>query len=151
MAGARGGGPRCEPRLAQLARRLKRAEARDRGGGRSRGRTATVDIVAARRRLRIEASRFADLPAEIALRLLGRAMAGAGDEGPVELGKLEALKCAALAAQTAAKARFRRTLGRRRCDADRRVELIVERAPPRRAASLNQAATRAAQAMRKTR
>ena len=34
------------------------------------------------------------LPAEVALRLLGRAIARAGDEGPVELGKLEALHAA---------------------------------------------------------
>ncbi len=34
-----------------------------------------------------ETARFADLPAEVALRLLGRAIAHAGDEGPVELGQ----------------------------------------------------------------
>ena len=49
-----------------------------------------------------------ELPAEVALRLLGRAIACAGNEGPVELGKLEALH-AGLAASPAA-VRFRRTL-----------------------------------------
>ncbi len=39
----------------------------------------------------LPAGRFAELPAEVALRLLGRAIARAGNEGPVELGKLEAL------------------------------------------------------------
>ena len=34
-------------------------------------------------------TQFASLPAEVALRLLGRAIAHAGDEGPVELAKLE--------------------------------------------------------------
>lgn len=38
-----------------------------------------------------EAAPFLDLPAEVGLRLLGRAIAHTGDEGPVELGKLEAL------------------------------------------------------------
>src|SRR4029077_7539903 len=36
-------------------------------------------------------SGFAELPAEVALRLLGRAITASGNEGPVELGKLEAL------------------------------------------------------------
>ncbi len=34
---------------------------------------------------------FARLPDEIAIRLLGQAIAQVGDEGPVELGKLESL------------------------------------------------------------
>ncbi len=34
-------------------------------------------------------AQFANLPAEVALRLLGRAIAHTGDEGPVELAKLE--------------------------------------------------------------
>src|SRR5262249_39048082 len=78
----------------------------------------------------IEASRFADLPAEIALRLLGRAVARVGDEGPVELGKLEALKCAVDRAQTASEQRFRRTLAGAVVTLTDR-QLIVERAPPR--------------------
>ena len=38
-----------------------------------------------------DADRFRALPAEVGLRLLGRAVARTGDEGPVELGKLESL------------------------------------------------------------
>ena len=59
----------------------------------------------------IDAERFSDLPAEVALRLLGRAIAQAGNEGPVELGKLEALY-AALARPRCGRepARLRRTL-----------------------------------------
>src|SRR6185312_2163611 len=52
------------------------------------------------------------LPAEVVLRLIGRAIARTGDEGPVELGKLESL-CAGLGASLAAYSgatRFRRTL-----------------------------------------
>lgn len=116
-------------RLAQLARRLKRAEgaieaAVDRAMG-----ELTVELPRSHS-FAIEARRFADLPDEIALRLLGRAVTQAGDEGPVELGKLEALKCAIDSAQTAGERRFRRTLaGAVVTLADR--QLIVERAPPR--------------------
>ena len=80
---------------------------------------------------------YADLPSEIALRLLGRAVAQAGNEGPVELGKLEALH-AALTAATAQKgraARFRRTLaGALVTFAD---EITIERAPARRSGGPN--------------
>jgi tRNA(Ile)-lysidine synthase len=83
----------------------------------------------------IEAGRFAQLPSEVALRLLGRAIAENGDEGPVELGKLESLKCGLDAAQKARNPRFRRTL------AGAIVTLtggriVVERAPPRRRKAL---------------
>src|SRR5215213_5909651 len=58
------------------------------------------------------AAGFADLPAEISLRLLGRAVGQMANEGPVELGKLEALHAALIAAmiQKGGPARFRRTL-----------------------------------------
>jgi tRNA(Ile)-lysidine synthase len=79
-------------------------------------------------------ARLAQLPAEIVLRLLGRAIAAVGDEGPVELGKLEALYgalCAELAASSGT-ARFRRTLAGAviTSQGDR---LLIERAPARRA------------------
>ncbi len=51
-------------------------------------------------------AQFAGLPAEVALRLLGRAIAHAGDEGPVELAKLESLYDALRQADS----RLRRTL-----------------------------------------
>ena len=53
-----------------------------------------------------QASAFFELPEELALRLLGRAIDGAGNEGPVELGKLEAL----FEALCSAGGRFRRTI-----------------------------------------
>ena len=72
---------------------------------------------------------YAGLPAEVSLRLLGRALAAAGDEGPVELGKLEALH-AALAASPGDRP-FRRTLaGAVVSRTEGRV--LVERAPARR-------------------
>jgi tRNA(Ile)-lysidine synthase len=79
--------------------------------------------------IELAAAPFAKLPGELALRLLGRAIASAGNEGPVELGKLEAL-CAALAASPNT-ARFRRTLAGAvvTCSGGR---LVVERAPARR-------------------
>jgi tRNA(Ile)-lysidine synthase len=77
--------------LARLAARMRRAE-------------ATIEFAAAAARaalapgrwpergpIAFDAVRFHDLPAEVALRVLGRAVAHAGREGPVELGKLEVL------------------------------------------------------------
>jgi tRNA(Ile)-lysidine synthase len=79
---------------------------------------------------------FAKLPEEIALRLLGRAVAWTGDEGPVELGKLEALMAAMPAPLSVARhkgshlSRFRRTLAGAivTLTGDR---LTIERAPAR--------------------
>lgn len=115
--------------FAQLARRLKRAEGAIEAAVDRAMNELTVEL-SPPGSLCIEASRFADLPAEIALRLLGRAVARAGDEGPVELGKLEALKCAVDRAQTAREGRFRRTLAGAVVTLTDR-QLIVERAPPR--------------------
>ena len=72
---------------------------------------------------------FLDLPAEVGLRLLGRAIAHCGDEGPIELGKLEALHDALrLAPQP------RRTLaGAMVTLAGNRLR--IERAPARRTAA----------------
>jgi tRNA(Ile)-lysidine synthase len=113
--------------LARLAARVRRVEA-----------TVEFAVAAARAALApapwpergpvvFAAAQFADLPAEVALRLLGRAVAHTGDEGPVELGKLELLYDALR--QT--RAPLRRTLaGALISLAGGR--LMVERAPPRR-------------------
>jgi tRNA(Ile)-lysidine synthase len=85
----------------------------------------------------MDAEDFCGLPDEIGLRVLERAVDSTGDEGPVELGKLEALFCAltdAIKGSLAAPqdmARFRRTLAGAVVSLDR-GELRVERAPPRR-------------------
>ncbi len=74
-----------------------------------------------------ETVRFASLPAEVALRLLGRAVAHTGNEGPVELGKLESL----YDSLGQAHAGLRRTLaGAQITLAGGRIS--VERAPSRR-------------------
>jgi tRNA(Ile)-lysidine synthase len=103
-------------RLALLARRLRRAD-------------ETIELaVGAPGRIVIDAEKFAALPAEVALRVLGRAIVQCDAEGPIRLGRLEALQ---EALRTADRGRLRRTLagalitllpGR----------LLVERAPPRR-------------------
>ena len=116
-------------RLALLARRLRRLEAAleaavDRAAQPARGWESG--------RVEVEAPHFKALPAEVALRLLGRAITIVGNEGPVELAKLEALH-AAMTAEKPPRARFRRTL------AGAMVTLApegltVERAPARRIA-----------------
>ena len=116
------------PRLALLARRLARANA------------AIEDIADAMHetllrpgnpgQLVFDAAFFLHIPDEMALRVLGRAIAKRGDEGPVELGKLETLYEALQADYGAGTARFRRTLaGALVTREDDR--LTVERAPPR--------------------
>jgi tRNA(Ile)-lysidine synthase len=115
-------------RLAVLARRMARAD---------QAIEAAVDDAEARLSRDaggavVLSSRYAELPAEIALRLLGRAVAKVGHEGPVELGKLETLH-AALAAAIAQKtrpARFRRTLAGAMVTFG--GEITVEAAPARR-------------------
>jgi tRNA(Ile)-lysidine synthase len=112
--------------LARLAVRMRRAEA-----------TIEFAVAAARAALApqpwpergpvaFETPRFADLPAEVALRLLGRAIAHAGDEGPVELAKLEAL----YDALRRSRAPLRRTLAGAVITLAG-GKLTVERAPPR--------------------
>jgi tRNA(Ile)-lysidine synthase len=58
----------------------------------------------------IDAAAYVGLPAEIGLRLLGRALDRLGHEGPVELGKLETLQAELDAARNAGNGRFRRSL-----------------------------------------
>jgi tRNA(Ile)-lysidine synthase len=114
-------------RLSALARRLRRAdEAIEIAVDAAQ---AAVSRPPAHDGLRVEldAALFDRLPPEIALRLLGRAVSACGDEGPVELGKLEAL-LDALAARTGA---FRRTLAGAMVTC-RSGRIVVETAPPRR-------------------
>ncbi|WP_231711279.1 tRNA lysidine(34) synthetase TilS [Xanthobacter dioxanivorans] len=79
---------------------------------------------------RLDRAGFADLPEEIALRLIGRALAHAGTEGPVELAKLEVLTQALRVAAENGPAPFRRTLAGALV-AIRGGEVTVTSAPPR--------------------
>ncbi|MBV9968636.1 MAG: tRNA lysidine(34) synthetase TilS [Xanthobacteraceae bacterium] len=114
-------------RLVYLARRVRRSEtaietavcaAFERLGSRAAGHAIAFD-----------AAGWRELPAEIALRLIGRAVGQVGDEGPVELGKLEALYDSLAAAFSTG--RFRRTLAGAMVSLQR-GRVMVERAPPRR-------------------
>jgi tRNA(Ile)-lysidine synthase len=120
--------------LALLARRLRRAEAAI---------EMAVGVAAAalsegpwpdRGPIGFDAEKFARLPAEVALRLLGRVIAHTGDEGSVQLGKLEALHSALDVAFGSAKAG--ESTGLRRTLAGALVtltatRLVVDRAPAR--------------------
>jgi tRNA(Ile)-lysidine synthase len=117
-------------RLAQLARRLGRADAAIELAVDAAAAALSPEPWSERGTVAFDAQAFARLPAEVALRLLGRAIAHRGDEGPVELGKLEAL-AEALGAATAQAVPFRRTLAGAVVTL-RRGRLLVERAPARR-------------------
>lgn len=117
-------------RLSALARRLGRAEQalarateQALAGLCRKGSTGPGELV-------MDGIGFAGLPAEIALRVLGRAIGQIGREGPVELGKLERLLAAVLESG-ATRARMRRTLAGAMITVDAE-KIVVERAPPRR-------------------
>jgi tRNA(Ile)-lysidine synthase len=116
--------------LGLLAGRLRRAEAAI---------EMAVDVAMAalseapwpaRGPIGFDAEKFARLPAEVALRLLGRVITYAGDEGPVELGKLEALYMALGEANSSESVRFRRTLAGAMVTLTA-TRLVVDRAPAR--------------------
>ena len=116
-------------RLAVLAQRLRRADraiesAVDRAEADLAGQAGEGTVA-------LDAAGFSALPAEIALRLLGRLVARLGDEGPVELSKLESLNAALKSAQNAAQPRFRRSLAGALVTLSG-VKILVERAPARR-------------------
>ena len=113
--------------LARLAARMRRAEATIEFAVAAARAAWTAEPWRERGPIVFEAVRYNDLPAEVALRLLSRAIAHAGNEGPVELGKLELL----LEALRQARGPLRRTLAGAlvTLTGDR---LTVERAPPRR-------------------
>ena len=119
--------------LSRLAARMRRAEAALEFAVAAAHAALAPPPWSNRGPIAFERARFADLPAEVALRLLGRAIAHAGDEGPVELGKLEALH----EALRRAPGRLRRTLAGAlvTLEADR---LAVDRAPARRSAAMRQ-------------
>jgi tRNA(Ile)-lysidine synthase len=117
-------------RLARLARRLRRADqAIEAAVDRAMADLASGDGES----IVLQVGKYAGLPDEIALRLIGRAVARLGQEGPVELGKLEAMT-AALATALSEKGdnqRFGRTLaGASVALAGGRI--VVARAPARR-------------------
>jgi tRNA(Ile)-lysidine synthase len=117
-------------RFALLARRVRRAEAAIEFAVAAAAAALSAGAWSERGPIALEAEGFAVLPAEVALRLLGRAIARVGDEGPVQLGKLESLADALTAASTAG-VRFRRTLAGAAVTLGSN-RITVERAPARR-------------------
>ena len=118
-------------RLSLLARRLRRAEAAI---------ETAVDVAmeplsqgpwSDRGPIVFDADQFDRLPAEVALRLLGRAIARTGDEGSIQLGKLETLYEALRMASTSKASRWRRTLAGALVTLGG-TRLAIERAPARR-------------------
>jgi tRNA(Ile)-lysidine synthase len=119
-------------RLAALARRVQRVE------------ETLLQVMAAANNqvapgpwpaegpVTMQTDMFAGLPREVAIRLLGRAIAWTGNEGPVELGKLETF-CDEMARALRDSTKFRRTLAGAVVTVDR-DKVTVERAPPRRTA-----------------
>jgi tRNA(Ile)-lysidine synthase len=114
-------------RLSLLARRLKRA---DNAIEAAVARAETDLAVPCGQGLAFDAARYAELPAEVGLRLLGHALDRVGDEGPVELAKLEALKSALDGAQMGKNGHFRRTLAGALVTLAGKA-IMIERAPRR--------------------
>jgi tRNA(Ile)-lysidine synthase len=116
-------------RLALLARRLRRADAAIEAAVEAAAAVVAETPLSGRGPFTLDAGKLSGLPAEVALRVLGRAIALAGDEGPLQLGKLEALY-EALHAAMVDKVRQRRTLAGAliTCAGSR---ISVETAPPR--------------------
>jgi tRNA(Ile)-lysidine synthase len=118
--------PQC---LVRLAHRVRRSEA---------AHEAVVDWAARRaglaadaRKAMFSSAEWNVFPAEIALRLLGRAIGTIGTEGPVEFGKLEAMSEALRAALAAGAPRFRRTLAGAMVSLQRNC-VVIDQAPARR-------------------
>ena len=122
-------------RLALLAQRLRRADQAIEVAVDEAALAMSPRSWARRQPIAFETAKFVALPAEVALRLLGRAIARAGDGGRIELAKLEALQevvNAALAAANRGKNEtLRRTLAGALVTASPTV-LTIEPAPPRR-------------------
>ncbi|MEP9349950.1 tRNA lysidine(34) synthetase TilS [Xanthobacter sp. KR7-225] len=118
-------------RLAAFARRMARADealerATDQAGAR-----LVLEPWREGAPVRLGLAGFLELPREIALRLLGRAVDRVGREGPAELAKLEALLERLCAAARNEPPAFRRTLAGAMVTIRRR-ELCVSPAPERR-------------------
>ena len=94
--------------LARLAVRLRRADAAIEAAVDDAMQSLCEDFGADQ--IVLDAEKFARLPAEVALRLLGRAIAAAGRQAAIRLGKLESLYEALVRAQASKTLRFRRTL-----------------------------------------
>jgi tRNA(Ile)-lysidine synthase len=117
---------RQDPRVGTTFAKKDIRNQRHRAEGRFKERSSCSDAGP----LVLEAKKFFDLPAEIGIRLLGRAVAQTGHEGPARLGKLETLYELLASAKKASGLRLRRTLAGAMVTL-REGQLVIERAPPR--------------------
>jgi tRNA(Ile)-lysidine synthase len=117
------------PSLARLAIRLRRADAAIEAAVDDAMQRLSEDFRADH--IVLDAENFVSLPAEVALRLLGRAIAGAGGQAAIRLGKLESLYEALARAHANKTLRFRRTLAGALVTLTA-SKLVLEPAPPRR-------------------
>jgi tRNA(Ile)-lysidine synthase len=116
--------------LSRFAARMRRADATIEFAVAAARDTLAAEPWSERGPIRFDTARFASLPAEVALRLLGRAVAWTGSEGPVELAKLESL----YAAMRHTASPLRRTLAGALITLDSDW-IMIERAPPRRSSA----------------
>jgi tRNA(Ile)-lysidine synthase len=122
-------------RLALFANRMRRAEAAIEGAVDAAVQAVSDSSWNDGGPIALDAQKFRNLPAEVGLRLLGRAIARCGDEAPAGLAKLEALYAALASAMMAKAPRLRRTLAGALVTLAAQA-LCIERAPPRRPVSL---------------
>ncbi|MFL6823496.1 MAG: tRNA(Ile)-lysidine synthetase, partial [Xanthobacteraceae bacterium] len=120
--------------LSRLAGRLRRADAAIETAANDAMETLSQGFRSDHRPIVFDAEKFVRLPAEVALRLLGRAIACIGAERTIRLGKLESLYEAVAHAQSSQAFRLRRTLGGALVTLSP-LKLVVERAPPRKTSS----------------
>ncbi len=113
--------------LARLARRMRRANAAIEFAVTVARRAVAPGAWSEGGPIDMAVIEFNALPAEVALRLLGQAIAYVGNEGPLELGKLEALHDALQRSHSP----LRRTLAGALVSLTAK-RLRIERAPPRR-------------------
>ena len=118
-------------RFATFARRLRRADAALETAADTAARTISQWPWSMPGPIIFDRDEFLNIPAELGLRLLGRAVGHVGDEGPVELGKLERLYETLVRGKRAAGEALRMTLAGA-VVAMGEKGLTVERAPPRR-------------------
>ena len=118
-------------RLGRLARRVERADEVLWRAFKAARAALCPEPWPARGPVSMDQQAFADLPAEIGVRLLASMIAHVGREGVPELGQLEALHVALVQPAAAAPGRIRRTLAGALITLARGT-LAVERAPPRR-------------------
>jgi tRNA(Ile)-lysidine synthase len=119
-------------RIALFARRIRRAEtALERAVCLAAGSVSERPWCYNADPVVLEAKKFFDLPAEIGIRLLGRAVAQTGHEWPARLWKLETLYELLASAKKPGGLRLRRTLAGAMVTL-REGRLVIERAPPRR-------------------